>query len=49
MTPFKKLEHTLIYFGYEKADATYLTEQIIFNLDNYARILDIVAKRTGRV
>lgn len=49
MTPFKELEHTLIYFGYEKAEATYLTEQIIFNLENYARILEIVGKRTGRI
>jgi hypothetical protein len=49
MTPFKELEHTLIYFGYEKLEARKLTEQIILNLENYARIIEIVGKRTGRI
>ncbi len=48
MSREQNLQDLLTYYGYEQPQANTLAQEIIRNLDNYARIHDVVFKRLGQ-
>lgn len=48
MSREKNLQDLLTCYGYDYSEANTLAKEIIRNLDNYAKIHDVVFKRLGQ-